>query len=62
MSKRLAGVEVQPGSKAFELLESKDPLDHKKAKLLVEFCKACSLANYEYAKVAKLREQYKDIV
>ena len=62
MTKIVSGVVVQSGSKAYELFESKDPIDQKKAKLLVEFCKECSKANYEYSTVQKLREKYKDII
>ena len=50
------------GTKAFEWLESKDPLDHKKAKLLMEFCDKAERIGYEYKALMQLREQYKDVL
>lgn len=53
---------VMPGTKMYELLESKNPEDQKKAKRLYEFCfkaEACFYSNPEYA---NLRAQFKDIL
>ena len=60
--KMVRGVKVMSGTRTFELLESKDPLDHKKAKLLMEFCDKAEACGYEYQALMKLREQYKDVV
>ena len=60
--KMVKDVKVMAGTKAFEWLESKDPLDHKKAKLLMEFCDKAERIGYEYKALMQLREQYKDVL
>ena len=53
---------VMVGSKTYELMESKDPEDHKKAKKLTEFCFAAAKCGYDYQEMVALREKYKDVV
>jgi hypothetical protein len=51
-----------PGSRAYELMQSKDKVDHNKARTLVKFCDECEKAGYEYSAVQRLREKYKEVV
>jgi 2-hydroxy-3-keto-5-methylthiopentenyl-1-phosphate phosphatase len=51
-----------PGTRAAELLASKKPEDQKLAKRLMEYCRKCEAAFYEYSKVQKLRQEFKDVV
>lgn len=60
--KVVGDVKVMQGTKAYELLESKDPADHKKAKRLMEFTRKCDAAGYEYTAVQKLRKEFSDVV
>ena len=60
--KMMRDVKVMEGTKTYELLESKDPQDHKRARRLTEFCDKASQVNYEYAALARLRNEYKDVV
>ena len=53
---------VMQGSRAYELLESKDPKDHKLAKRLMEYCDKAEKCGYEYAALQKLRKEYQDVV
>ncbi len=55
-------VKVMPGTRAAELLASKKPEDQKLAKRLMEYCRKCEAAFYEYSKVQKLRQEFKDVV
>lgn len=59
--KMVRNVKVMPGSKAHDLLESKDVLDHKRAKRLVEFCDKASRIDYRSHELALLRNEYKDV-
>lgn len=56
------GVWVAPNTKSFELLESKEQEDQKKAKRLHEFCHKASACFYEYKAIAALRAEYSDVV
>lgn len=56
------GVKIMSGTKAAELLGSKDNIDHKKAKLLVEFCLKAEACHYEYKQLSALRVEYNDIL
>jgi hypothetical protein len=56
------GVLCMPGSRAYELMQSKDKVDHNKARTLVKFCDECEKAGYEYSAVQRLREKYKEVV
>lgn len=60
--KMVNGVMVMHGSRAYELLESKDPKDHKLAKRLMEYCDKAEKCGYEYAALQKLRKEYADVV
>lgn len=56
------GVKVMEGTKAFELLNSKNPEDRKKADRLMAFCRKAEACGYVYEEVAKLRQEYADVV
>ena len=58
----VGNVKVMAGSKAFDLFESKDVIDHRKAKTLIDFCIKCEKANYNYDVVTKLRQEYSDVI
>lgn len=60
--KLVRGVKVMSGTKTFELLDSKDPADHKKAKRLMEFCDKAEACFYEVNTLRKLREEYSDVI
>ena len=56
------GVKVMAGSKSYELMESKDPADHKKASRLSAFCRKAEKVNYDATVIAKLRQEYSDVL
>ena len=60
--KMYKGHKVMSGSKAYDLLESSDPKDHKKATRLLEFCDKAAACFYQNPKYSELREQYKDAI
>ena len=60
--KTLEGQNVRSSCKSFELLESSDPKDHKKAARLLEFCDKAAECFYQNPKYSELREQYKDAI
>lgn len=60
--KLVGNTKVMDGTKAYELLQSKDPQDHKKAQRLVKFADQCYRANYDYHAVQKLRKEFNDVV
>lgn len=60
--KMVGPTKVMQGTKTYELLESKDPADQKKAQRLVKFCDLCYRAGYDYNEVQKLRKEFSDVV
>ncbi len=58
----MSDVRVMPGSRAAELLASKKPEDQKFAKRLMEYCRKSEAVFYEYSKVQKLRQEFKDVL
>ena len=60
--KMFKGHKVMSGSKAYDLLESSDSKDHKKATRLLEFCDKAAACFYQNPKYSELREQYKDAI
>ena len=56
------GVKLMDGSKSFELYQSKDPADHKKAARLSAYCRKASDCNYDATKLAELRKHYSDVL
>lgn len=56
------GVKVMEGTKTFELLNSRDPADRKKADRLMAFCRKAEACGYVYDEVMKLRQEYSDVV
>ena len=55
-------VKLMPGSRAYELMQSKNPADHKLAKRLMEYCRKADACNYEYQALQKLRNEFKDVL
>ena len=55
-------VKVMEGTKAYELLTSKNPEDRKKADRLMAFCRKAEACGYVYDQIAKLRQEYADVV
>lgn len=60
--KEYQGTFVAPGSKLFELLDSKNPEDQRRAKRLHEFCTKAANCGYVLTEMQKLREYYSDVV
>ncbi len=60
--KMVNGVMVMQGSRAYELLESKDPNDHKAAVRLMAYCAKAEKCGYNFEIIKKLREEYADVV
>ena len=60
--KMVGNTKVLQGTRAYELLESKDPADQKKAQRLVKFADLCYRAGYDYAEVQRLRKEFNDVV
>jgi len=55
-------VRLMPGSRAYELMQSKNPADHKMAKRLQEYCRKAEACFYEYHAVQKLRKEFQDVL
>lgn len=60
--KLVGDCKVMAGTRSYELLDSKDPHDHKKAKQLMKFCDEAYAVGYEYEALMKLRKQYGDVL
>lgn len=56
------GIWIAPNARAFELLESKDPIERKMAEQVITFCEKAAACNYEIKALTALREQYKEVL
>jgi hypothetical protein len=61
-SKMVGDVRVMDGTRAMDLLNSKEPTDQRVAKRLMEYCRKAESANYDYSTIQKLRNEFKDVV
>lgn len=59
---QVGDTEVQPNSRCYELLTSKEPEDQKKGRRLLEFTRKAAAAGYELSAVEKLRKEFKDVL